>query len=112
MKIIFRVFVDCIRCFDVVFFIVLCYVVVFFFFFSSRRRHTRLQGDWSSDVCSSDLQRLRRRQQQPLRSELRRLLRRRVQRCFGGRLPQHKRRLPLHRRRQRPGTHVDRKSVV
>src|SRR5215467_4341153 len=28
---------------------------VFFFFFSSRRRHTRLQGDWSSDVCSSDI---------------------------------------------------------
>src|SRR6266446_8624133 len=28
-----------------------------FFFFSSRRRHTRLQGDWSSDVCSSDLRR-------------------------------------------------------
>src|SRR5256885_12248887 len=27
-----------------------------FFFFSSRRRHTRLQGDWSSDVCSSDLE--------------------------------------------------------
>src|SRR5688500_19603322 len=26
-----------------------------FFFFSSSRRHTRLQGDWSSDVCSSDL---------------------------------------------------------
>src|ERR1022692_4212323 len=25
------------------------------FFFSSRRRHTRLQGDWNSDVCSSDL---------------------------------------------------------
>src|SRR5256885_2276157 len=25
-----------------------------FIFFSSRRRHTRLQGDWSSDVCSSD----------------------------------------------------------
>src|SRR5205807_4983618 len=24
------------------------------FFFSSRRRHTSLQGDWSSDVCSSD----------------------------------------------------------
>src|SRR5256885_4778591 len=24
-------------------------------FFSSRRRHTTLQGDWSSDVCSSDL---------------------------------------------------------
>src|SRR5256885_8806307 len=31
------------------------YRPVFFFFFSSRRRHTRLQGDWSSDVCSSDL---------------------------------------------------------
>src|SRR5256885_3756694 len=32
-------------------------MVVFFivFFFSSRRRHTILQGDWSSDVCSSDL---------------------------------------------------------
>src|SRR5918996_2620035 len=29
--------------------------MMFFFFFSSRRRHTRLQGDWSSDVCSSDL---------------------------------------------------------
>src|SRR2546426_9317081 len=29
--------------------------VMLFFFFSSRRRHTRLQGDWSSDVCSSDL---------------------------------------------------------
>src|SRR5256885_1730730 len=29
--------------------------MVLFFFFSSRRRHTRLQGDWSSDVCSSDL---------------------------------------------------------
>src|SRR5256885_9299255 len=30
-------------------------LLVFHFFFSSRRRHTRLQGDWSSDVCSSDL---------------------------------------------------------
>src|SRR5690348_14072501 len=27
----------------------------YFFFFSSRRRHTRWTGDWSSDVCSSDL---------------------------------------------------------
>src|SRR6266705_3317707 len=26
-----------------------------FFFVSSRRRHTRSYGDWSSDVCSSDL---------------------------------------------------------
>src|SRR2546426_4111573 len=30
-------------------------LLILFFFFSSRRRHTRLQGDWSSDVCSSDL---------------------------------------------------------
>src|SRR5437762_7742895 len=29
--------------------------VLYFFFFSSRRRHTRYIGDWSSDVCSSDL---------------------------------------------------------
>src|SRR5256885_8820093 len=33
--------------------------LVVFFFFSSRRRHTRLQGDWSSDVCSSDLRTFR-----------------------------------------------------
>src|SRR5256885_5548271 len=31
--------------------------IFYCFFFSSRRRHTRLQGDWSSDVCSSDLRR-------------------------------------------------------
>src|SRR5438876_12369412 len=30
--------------------------ILCFFFFSSRRRHTRWTGDWSSDVCSSDLQ--------------------------------------------------------
>src|SRR5690348_17777329 len=29
--------------------------MLFIFFFSSRRRHTRWTGDWSSDVCSSDL---------------------------------------------------------
>src|SRR5256885_12612691 len=34
---------------------VMVYIHMLFFFFSSRRRHTRLQGDWSSDVCSSDL---------------------------------------------------------
>src|SRR2546426_8454568 len=34
---------------------ILSYFAYFFFFFSSRRWHTRLQGDWSSDVCSSDL---------------------------------------------------------
>src|SRR2546429_4633594 len=34
-----------------------CVLVMFFFFFffSSRRRHTRCSRDWSSDVCSSDL---------------------------------------------------------
>src|SRR5437763_6416956 len=31
------------------------FFLFFFFFFSSRRRHTRYIGDWSSDVCSSDL---------------------------------------------------------
>src|SRR5215467_15806348 len=31
------------------------FLLCLIFFFSSRRRHTRLQGDWSSDVCSSDL---------------------------------------------------------
>src|SRR5690348_17592954 len=30
-------------------------IMCMFFFFSSRRRHTRWTGDWSSDVCSSDL---------------------------------------------------------
>src|SRR5699024_11928958 len=30
---------------------------LYFFFFSSRRRHTRSKRDWSSDVCSSDLER-------------------------------------------------------
>src|SRR2546422_3216391 len=34
-----------------------CLVVCFFF--SSRRRHTRCSRDWSSDVCSSDLDLLR-----------------------------------------------------
>src|SRR5207248_5666134 len=36
------------------YFVYRCYFF-FFFFFSSRRRHTRSYGDWSSDVCSSDL---------------------------------------------------------
>src|SRR5256886_4257448 len=31
--------------------------LAYFFFFSSRRRHTRFDCDWSSDVCSSDLDR-------------------------------------------------------
>src|SRR5690625_4130942 len=33
-------------------------VILRFFFFSSRRRHTRWPRDWSSDVCSSDLDQL------------------------------------------------------
>src|SRR5215467_3537086 len=41
---------------------------IFFFFFSSRRRHTRLQGDWSSDVCSSDLVPVRQLNQQVKRN--------------------------------------------
>src|SRR5437867_4608831 len=41
---------------DVLIYFFLClFFVFFFFFFSSRRRHTRSYGDWSSDVCSSDL---------------------------------------------------------
>src|SRR5207249_8360139 len=31
-------------------------MILLFFFFSSRRRHTRSKRDWSSDVCSSDLE--------------------------------------------------------
>src|SRR5437588_4583128 len=38
------------------FFLLLLRRFVFFFFFSSRRRHTRSLCDWSSDVCSSDLE--------------------------------------------------------
>src|SRR5437867_4606261 len=37
------------------YFFIVIYVLFLFFFFSSRRRHTRSYGDWSSDVCSSDL---------------------------------------------------------
>src|SRR5690349_14197944 len=33
----------------------ICIICLRFFFFSSRRRHTRSLRDWSSDVCSSDL---------------------------------------------------------
>src|SRR5437764_7154559 len=40
-------------------FFVFCVLFFFFFFFSSRRRHTRYIGDWSSDVCSSDLNSVR-----------------------------------------------------
>src|SRR6266480_3445120 len=38
------------------------------FFFSSRRRHTRLTCDWSSDVCSSDLEAVRKSRQAAARA--------------------------------------------
>src|SRR5256885_5428375 len=41
---------------EIVYMFYFSYYIFIFFFFSSRRRHTRLQGDWSSDVCSSDLE--------------------------------------------------------
>src|SRR2546429_3670963 len=41
-----------------------------FFFFSSRRRHTRCSRDWSSDVCSSDLQLAVLQRRQPRRPHL------------------------------------------
>src|SRR5574340_1473404 len=44
------------------FFLPLRLFCCFFFFFSSRRRHTRSFGDWSSEVCSSDLRRCRNQQ--------------------------------------------------
>src|SRR5207248_1566758 len=58
---------------------------VLFFFFSSRRRHTRSYGDWSSDVCSSDLQ-----MRSPVWIRLRPVLKRffHISRVFAGiRLP-------------------------
>src|SRR5436853_2978381 len=42
--------------FGSVFFSDVCILHVLVFFFSSRRRHTRCLSDWSSDVCSSDLE--------------------------------------------------------
>src|SRR5207247_5119525 len=44
-----------------------------FFFFSSRRRHTRSTRDWSSDVCSSDLEPLGRHNVHLLRANPRRV---------------------------------------
>src|SRR5205085_5835524 len=35
---------------------ILLILYILYFFFSSRRRHTRFDCDWSSDVCSSDLE--------------------------------------------------------
>src|SRR5699024_11846138 len=45
-------------CYILVLFLIFIFILFdffFFFFFSSRRRHTRSKRDWSSDVCSSDL---------------------------------------------------------
>src|SRR5690348_18246950 len=53
------------------------------FFFSSRRRHTRWTGDWSSDVCSSDLHRGGARDRGARLRRVRR--RRRIHRQGGGR---------------------------
>src|ERR1039457_788434 len=51
---------------------VICPIFLFFFFFfflTSKRRHTRLKGDWISDVCSSDLVGIMRKTiPQPLRA--------------------------------------------
>src|SRR5262245_65056140 len=44
------------------YFAIHCYDSCDFFFFSSRRRHTRCLSDWSSDVCSSDLAKLKQNQ--------------------------------------------------
>src|SRR5688572_31233412 len=53
VSLIFSVSFFCCLCF---FFSLLLCFFFFFFFFSSRRRHTRFDCDWSSDVCSSDLE--------------------------------------------------------
>src|SRR5256885_3119165 len=84
---------------------------LFFFFFSSRRRHTRLQGDWSSDVCSSDLARHggRRAALRPVRRPARPVRARAAVRRLVPRDPQPVRpRDPCHHRPPRR----DRKSVV
>src|SRR5207248_4156392 len=44
---------------SIIFLVVIIDCLFLIFFFSSRRRHTRSYGDWSSDVCSSDLVRRR-----------------------------------------------------
>src|SRR5207253_6917228 len=77
-------------------------------FFSSRRRHTRWPRDWSSDVCSSDLDALvaldvRERAVEAVVALPRRL--RRGDRPLG-RLPRHlalRRRLARDERRGQPG---------
>src|SRR5215203_3646621 len=53
---------------------------LFFFFFSSRRRHTRYWRDWSSDVCSSDLE-LDRNSDRGVDEEALTVVRQQAQRC-------------------------------
>src|SRR5437764_14195514 len=66
----------------------------FFFFFSSRRRHTRYIGDWSSDVCSSDLDTENTRRQAETRHDAE-TLRHRGHRGHGGKLLGFSKHLPL-----------------
>src|SRR5437588_5924059 len=60
-------FIHCAVVFFCMLFLFFSYFVIFmlcyrfFFFFSSRRRHTRSLCDWSSDVCSSDLPKAKKR---------------------------------------------------
>src|SRR5437868_9362921 len=56
----------------------------FVFFFSSRRRHTRSKRDWSSDVCSSDLEEQRRHQRPDGRVDWREHSRHRFAAAAGG----------------------------
>src|SRR5438876_5992091 len=60
--------------FNIVVLLIILYLMFicffFFFFFSSRRRHTRWTGDWSSDVCSSDLPDRHARRQRRFRHSL------------------------------------------
>src|SRR5438093_10333142 len=51
----FLLFYSICICLSALYMLLLFIFFFFFFFFSSRRRHTRLVSDWSSDVCSSDL---------------------------------------------------------
>src|SRR5256885_4935338 len=82
-----------------------CYVsekitdVMLVFFFSSRRRHTRLQGDWSSDVCSSDLRTRHRDAHLPSRAAAHCRVRRRPKRLPRVPDPQYSKHFALQRLR-------------
>src|SRR3712207_9483785 len=78
-----------------------------FFFFSSRRRHTRYWRDWSSDVCSSDLEGHRK-----VWARLRAMDGIRVSRKRVLRLMREHALLSPHRARPRPDTPHDRHIVT